>query len=752
MKGASRSMATAMLCAGTVTAQLVSGKATRDALFLASLDFTALPTMLVATSVFSILLVAANSRGARWIRPATLVPASCVASGVLFLCEWLLTLRAPSSAAILVYLHISGAGPLLASGFWLIASERFDPRTAKKRFGQIAGAGTIGGLLSALLAERVAALLGVASMLPFLAAFNFLSAWLVRRLADGSDPVGSSRPIAAVHNAPGPSCSGLRVLAEAPYLRHLAALVLLGTTSAALVDYLFKAQAVATVGRGDNLLRFFALYYAATSLITFIVQASSSRFVLDRFGLALTTSTPSLALLAGSVGSLFAPGFGSVLAARGGESIFRGSLFRAGYELFYTPIPAAEKRAAKSIIDVAFDRLGDAVAGGLVRLTLLVAPAAQSSLILSLGMACSAAAVLAASRLNRGYINSLENSLMTRGGDIDVSDVEDGTTRTLMLDALRMNKVRLTASAKATAVKKPDTTGSGVGSGAGAVKSVSLDPDVQDILWLRSRDRERIAEVLTRQDGLTATLVPHAIPLLAWDPVAEHAVFALRKVAEDRVGQLVDALLNPNQDFAVRRRLARVFSVCVSQRAADGLLFGLDDSRFDVRCQSARSLAAILEKNPRIRIDREQIFAVVLREVAVGRPVWESRRLLDGFDVRDSHSPLDEFVRDRAGESLAHVFTLLSLVLQREPLQIAFRSLQTDDVQLQGTALEYLEGVLPAPIRQRLWPFLELRPVRRPARPRDEVIADLLRSHHSIMLNLQELQRRPGRIPIEAGV
>ena len=49
--------------------------------------------------------------------------------------------------------------------------------------------------------------------------------------------------------------------------------------------------------------------------------------------------------------------------ARGAESIFRGSLFRAGYETLYTPIPAADKRAAKSIIDVAFDRMGDAVGG-----------------------------------------------------------------------------------------------------------------------------------------------------------------------------------------------------------------------------------------------------------------------------------------------------------------------------------------------------------------------------------------------------
>ena len=50
----------------------------------------------------------------------------------------------------------------------------------------------------------------------------------------------------------------------------------------------------------------------------------------------------------------------------------------------------------------------------------------------------------------------------------------------------------------------------------------------------------------------------------------------------------------------------------------------------------------------------------------------------------------------RAGQSLAHVFTLLSLVLPSQPLQIAFRSLHSQNSRLRGTALEYLEGVLPA--------------------------------------------------------
>ncbi len=614
---ASRLTATAMVCAAAVMAQFVAGKAMRDALFLTALDVTALPAMLIATSICSLLLVGLHSRVARRIAPATLIPASFVASAILFLVEWMLRSTNPTVAAIVVYLHVSGAGPLLASGFWLISSERFDPRTARKRFGQLAGAGTLGGLLSALLAERIAAWFGTPAMLPLLAGLQFASALLVRRLAAASSDRPNPQPVPGSAETETPRRSGLRVIAEAPYLRHLAALVLLGTTGAALVDYLFKAHAVEAFGRGDQLLRFFALYYAGTSILTLVIQTSSSRLALERFGLGITTSTPSFALLLGSLAGLFAPGFGSLVVARGGESIFRSSLFRAGYELFYTPIPADEKRAAKSLIDVGFDRLGDAVGGGLVRLAIMLVPALQFPAIMSLAAVCSAGAVLAASRLNRGYIGTLANSLMHHAGGLELLPEQAVTSRTLMQSLM----------SRGTAAGAVSRTV------ASAAASPALDPELQDILSLRSRDRDRVNNVLAREEGLPSILVPHAIPLLAWDAVSEHAIFALQKVAEEHVGEFVDALMDPNQDFAVRRRLARVFSVCVSQRAADGVMVALDDLRFGVRCQAARSLSAIVEKNPRIHIDGETILEVVLREVAVSRPVWQGRRMLDGFST-----------------------------------------------------------------------------------------------------------------------
>ena len=719
MTQTSRSMSLAMISAAVVAAQIAAGKATRDALFFTSMTITALPAVVTATALVSIGLVFLHGRAIRRVAPGTLVPILFVVSGFLFIAEWFLRARGPAAAAVALYLHISGAGPLLASGFWLITTERFNPRTARKGFGRITAAGTAGALTGALIAERLAAVRGGPVMVLVLAAFQFLAAYLVRRVALSGDPSptsnsdlepwpGSSDDRAgSIDPAPPSGRGGLRLIAETPALRSLAALVMLGTTSAAVLDYVFKARAVEAYGPGDGLLRFFAIYYAATSVASLFLQALSSRTMLERFGLGWTTSTPSLALLGGSVAGLIDPSFSSLLMARSGEAVFRGSWFRAGYELFYTPMPAAERRSAKSLIDVAFDRLGDAVGAALVRIVIIAAPVAQTAVMLGVAGATSLAAIAVASRLQRWYLRTLETSLVTRGSDLAAAETVDPST------ARVMNILR----------RGPAATQSS------ALTAQSADDVMADIARLRSGHHDAAMRVLTRTDGLAGPLVPHVIPLLASPSLADYALFALRKVAEERVGQLTDALLDPNQDDAVRRRLARVFSVAVSQRAVDGLLAALDDPRFDVRFQTARSLATIVDRNPLVRIHPQRVFDVVLEEVTVSQPVWESQRLLDGFV---SASPLDAFVRDRAGQSLAHVFTLLSLVLPHQPLLIAFRSLHSDDAYLRGTALEYLDGVLPPEIRQRLWPFLVRSRARRGAAPRTDAIASLLRSSRSL--------------------
>ena len=700
----------AMSGAALAGAQFVAGQAARNALFLDRFEPRSLPPLIIAASVVSILLVVIGARMLRQVAPSAYVPATFGVSAVLILAAWALTFALPDLAAWMVYLQISGLGPMLGSGVWLLASERFDPRTAKKHYGEIAAAGTLGGLVGGLVAARVAAAADVAAMLPLVAALQAACAWQLR----GASRATGRMP--ELHKA-GPAVdktpSGLRVLIESAYLQRLAAFVLLGTLCAIFIDYVFMVQVKATFGEGPALGSFFSLYYATISLVAFIVQMFGSRLVLERLGLGGAASAPALAVAVGGAVSYIAPGLNSIALARGSEAICRKALFRTGYELFYTPLAPGDKRAIKTAIDVGADRAGDII-GAIVIQTLLWMPGErQVPVLLGLAVACSLVALAVGRRLTRGYVTALERSLLDRTVETDLSDIEDATTRTVVLRTLRL--------------AKPGTASIPV-----------VDPGVREIVALNSRDADAIRAVLASEPGLPSSLVPHAIPLLEWDPVANDVMRALRKVAEEHVGAFVDALVDPNQPFAVRRRLARVFSVCVSQRAVDGLMLGLDDMRFEVRFQCARSLSAIVRKNPAVRIDRDTVLRVVRHEVAASRPVWEGRRLLDDMANADEEaSGLDALVSVRASRSLAHVFTLLALVLPSEPLRVAFAGLHATDQALRGTALEYLDAVIPPDIRERLWPFLEDERRTRPrARPRDEIVADLLRSNASIARNL----------------
>jgi hypothetical protein len=255
----------------------------------------------------------------------------------------------------------------------------------------------------------------------------------------------------------------------------------------------------------------------------------------------------------------------------------------------------------------------------------------------------------------------------------------------------------------------------------------------------------RVRRVLADRDGLTPDLAQHIVPLLAWDEVCTDVIGSLQGIAERTVGQLLDSMLDADEEFAIRRRMPRVLSACDSQRAVDGLVKGLEDRRFEVRFQCGRALVVIRGRQGDISIGQEQVMAAVRREAAVSHRVWTSQRLLDQVEESEALPFADEVLRDRTNRSVEHVFTLLSLVLPAEPLRIAYRGLHTDDPALRGTALEYLESILPTDIHDRLWPLIAGgRSAARTKRSGNQVLADLLQSHQSIEMNLAALRKRYG--------
>ena len=96
----------------------VAAKTTRDSLFLSTFPASALPAMVGAASVCSILLAVLSARLLRRFGPFRLIPSGYLLSAALHLVEWLLLPRFTRAISVLVYLHVLSLCAVLLSGFW----------------------------------------------------------------------------------------------------------------------------------------------------------------------------------------------------------------------------------------------------------------------------------------------------------------------------------------------------------------------------------------------------------------------------------------------------------------------------------------------------------------------------------------------------------------------------------------------------------------------------------------------------------
>jgi hypothetical protein len=243
------------------------------------------------------------------------------------------------------------------------------------------------------------------------------------------------------------------------------------------------------------------------------------------------------------------------------------------------------------------------------------------------------------------------------------------------------------------------------------------DAVVRQTAVLLTGDMESIRAVL-EDSSFDPRLAPHAIVLLANDRIQRDAVRTLRTIANRITGQLIDALLDRAAPPTVRRRVARVMSACNTQRAVDGLVEGLLDDSFEVRYQCGLSLLKITNDVRSLTVSKEAALAAVRREVDLDRKLWQHQPPLAAAAEDEGDAPLiDGFLRDRTSRSLQHVFSILALVFEREPMRLALTALSGDDENLRGTALEYLDEVLPSDVKGALWPYVT------PQRPKEKARA-----------------------------
>lgn len=682
---ANRAVRLAMPVAGLMIAHQVAGKAVRDATFLSAWPVSYLPAMVMTTALVAVAAVPLYSRLFERFGPHRVVAIGFVVSAALHLIEWVMS-DGGGWVAVAVYLHIAGLSGLLLSGFWSVLSERFDVQTAKSAYGRIAAAGTLGGLGGGVAVARMAGALPADAPFLLLAALHAACAAGVLLLGDRT-----TVSVLRTRQTSSPGVFNLSVLRGAPHLTTLAIIVVLGTAAAAIADYLLKMHAVERISAGADLLQFFATFYVVVQVTTFLAQFAVGATV-RRFGLGATIS----ALPAGVSGvgalTLLYPAFPLFIALRGFEAVLRGSIFRSAYELIFVPMDPIEKRRTKTFLDVTCDRAGDGIGAGVVQVILFTGATFLTSQLLAVVIALSVAGVWLGRRLDALYLRMVERRLTEHGEATPVfAQSETGWTMLELSHVVRQDD----------RVARPELPV--------ARSPFERDRTLLTLAELRSGDRGRVEAALRELRDPGPVEIAQVIQLLAWNDVVPHARAVLEKASGRYVGLLTDALLNGETEFAIRRRIPRVLGVTPDQRAASGLIAGLDDERFEVRYQCSRAIRRLIAQSPDLPIDGPRMLRVVEREVSAPLSVWRGYRLIDQVEQEEAGALPGE-VENHGERNLEHVFSLLVAVLPGGPLDAALQGIRSADTDLRSVAIEYLEGVLPPTVWSNLQRLIAATP------------------------------------------
>jgi hypothetical protein len=671
-------LAFALIAATTMIAQQVAGKATRDALFLSNFDVTNLPKVVIAAAIASIAGVLLMSRLLSVISPIKLIPVVFGLSSLLYIGEWFLLDYRPGITSIALYLHMAVFGAILISGFWSIINERFDPHSAKQRVARIAAAAALGGVIGGVLASEVAKSMDVRAVLLFLSGLHFICMVTVRC-------IGAPTRTIPIDNAVR-TRSPFTVISQTHYRQWMAARMVLVAVMAALVDYAFKSEASAHFKDSESLVAFFGSFYASIGVLGFILQSLLGRRILQRYGIGMTIAIlPFTIAIFGVVGVAFTH-LWTMVTLRGGQAIFTNSLFRSAFELLYTPLPPHKKRPTKTIIDVASDRLGDLIGSGLLLLLLFIAPNLPTAVVATCAVVVASLALYVVVRLNRGYINQLARSLRKGVVRIDEDDIVDATTQEILAESSAYSERKFLQS-KIEALAHPDgeediDEDTSITDEAGRVALIISD--------LTSGDTRRIRRALGNPD-LDVSVAHYMIPLLSNNEMTLEARSELRWLVTRIPGQLTDALLNPDLPLLVRQRLPGVLEASHSPRSIAGLLLGMVDETFNVRYSCARVLVRMRQRNPHIVIPRQQVYDAISNELQASPEDWEGRDM----ELKMDYATDEEDVNPEFNRGLEHVFTLLALTLDPDAVRLSMQAAFSKDLNLRGTALEYLENVLP---------------------------------------------------------
>ena len=632
------------------------------------------------------------------------------------------------------YVWSSVAFMVAVAQVWTFAEEIFTAREGKRLFGTVTVGGTLGGIWGAFVARWLLSLQFGTVQLLGLAAALLLGAFGICCLASNR----SNHPAIASPNQPATSQDSadrtgiFRLLGNSRYLLMLGALIFISVIVSTLLDYQFKVAAKESYASADGLAHFFASYYGWLSVFTLFAGFALTGQLVAVIGLYPSLFILPAALLMGSLGFMFFPGFLIATALRMGDASLRPTFYRSLTEMLYFPIPTSIKAKAKTFLDVVLERLADGSAGLIILLYSLTGTANYMGLIICC-MALLALWIALLPALHRGYLTALLGAMTTRQLDFAADDLDypsnvtvEVVTKVLQSDEEAPLLVGLDFAEKL----DPEVILSRLPRGllrhpspavqARIVKLLSGYPDrkaVDDYLASILNDEAAASTIrqalVTRAKRQEPQQIKDAVRQFYSDPAIRQAHDNLVEFGEAAVeplkAALSDAALGRDARLIIPTTLGRI----ESQAAMDVLFTALEHEDGGIRYKVFLALEEMARRYPNLQLDRSAIEKAIVADTIrfYKRFVsyhalfqdWQEPPVAGSWLLRQALLDSMERVKDRA-------LYLLSLIYSRNEISPAFAALRSDDPLQRAYGIELLDNLLTGKVKRHLFPLFDDAP------------------------------------------